>query len=351
MRHSTQTRPSRAVSDPACFPVKFDAVKGTLAFVHANRKRLAELSFLDGRQPLSDHEPFEIPLAGLPKEKEAPGPDWNFIFHPGFSCSTLLARCLDREGACLALKEPGLLNDLSEAKRLGIGPARDRSSWIAALSLSLRLLFRPHRAGERVIVKASNADNGLLRDILALNPAARAVFLTIDLKSFLLAVAKGGKSRRAFVRRLLAAHAADEDIAPLFPAPMGKVAALDDLKAAAVLWRLQNEIFRQASDANPRGSFLFIECESFLGDPENTLAQASAFFGLPALRGLAEGGARAGILTHHAKTPAFRYDPDIRAAEFRAIEAYLGDALRDALAWDESLSHKKKPLPAFKVAV
>lgn len=351
MRHGTKVGPSRVFSDPEFFPVRLDAAKGTLAFVRAKRSRLSELSFLDGRLRLSDLEPFEVSIASLLEAAPPEGArDRHFIFHSGFCGSTLFARCLDRTGACLALKEPGLLSDLSEAKRLGLSLAREEASWRRVLSLSLRLLFRPFAARERIIVKASSADNGLLGDILGLNPATKVLILSTDLKSFLLAVAKGGKSRRAFIRRLLSAHAADGELAALFPVAPSRISALDDLKAAAVLWRLQDEIFANAARTYSCASLLVLESGAFLADPERTLARANAFFGLPAFPGKRERAALGRILARHAKSPAFRYDADIRAAEFRAIEAYLGSALPETLAWEESISGKKKLRPLVKAA-
>jgi hypothetical protein len=343
--------PSKAVSDPRNFPVAFDPAKGVFTFAATTREHLAELPFLDGRYPLSNQDPFSLPAAEVVNAcPPANAPEWNFIVHPGFSCSTLLARCLDRPGSCFVVKEPGLLNRLSETKRLDLRPAGNDGSWSRLLSASLHLLFRPFAAGERVLIKASNADNGLLGEICKLNPASRVLFLTIDLKEFLLGVAKGGKGRRAFVRRLLAAHAADPDLAALFPVPPSSVAGLDDLKAAAVLWCLQNEIFRTTASAHPGGSLLFLDCGSVLSDPKAAVAEVQAFFGLPS-DAPGEAARLDAILSHHAKNPAFRYDADIRAAEFRAIEAFLGNPFEQALAWGKALSGKKKPFPALKIAV
>lgn len=350
--------PAGVVQDPSWFPASIDGFSGRVGFVRTNRVILSALSFVDGREPLARPEGSEtrhsLEVLAAASQERPPGPSrsWNFIFHTGFCCSTLLASCLDREGACLALKEPGLTLDLAEAMRCALPLCQGHERRAAALALSLDLLARPFAGAERVVIKPSNAANALIPEIAALEPASRFVFLRPSLKEFLIAVAKGGQPRRRFARRLLAARVPEARLDALrWLPPRSELFRLNDLQIAAVLWAFQVCEFESFTRKFPNAHVLPLECETLLKNPHKTTARVARFFGLPpedkrdARRRLAR------IMARHAKGQEFAYGPEKRRAEFRAIEKYLGAALEETLAWAERNLQGGRNVSALKMAI
>lgn len=346
------------LSDPAAFPQALDFTSGEMVFLSTSRKILSQSSFLDGRTPLAV-KPYREVRLGLTEildfqEKrngfQNPG-RWNFIFHSGFCCSSLLARCLDREGVCLALKEPNILNNLSEARRLDYPLSRSPDRWQKTLINIFDLLFRRFSETEQILLKPSNVDNVLIPEILTAKAKSRIVFLYSDLKSFLISVAKGGKPRREFVRRLLAKLKTGLDMRGITDTPMLSISdqalwRLSDLHLAAATWHLQMEAFKNVRARFPEATIKMLDCEDFVTDPQGTIKDLNNFFGL-------EGNGRdlQATLTRHAKAPEFTYSPTMRRTEYHIIENYLGDTLVAVLDWAENNLFADPRLSLPKIAI
>lgn len=259
----------------------------------------------------------------------------NFIFHTGFCCSTLLARCLDQKGVCLSLKEPNILNSLSQTRYFAKSePAL--SIHRQKLKLSLALLFRTFSKEEAILIKPSNIDTVLLEDILDLRQKAKVGIIYSGLKNFLISVAKGDQPRRDFARRLLALFLADFQTRKnydryFFGKPENLLWNLNDLHIAAAIWRLQMKYLEEAGGKN----VYWLNCKDFLLEPTNTVSLLNDFFGFQSTRQGPENSDLEEKLTRHAKAPAFPYSPTIREKEFMAIENYLGGALTDMMTWAE----------------
>lgn len=353
-----QPGPDGVVRNPSWFPASIDGFSGRVRFVRTDRRTLSSLSFLDGREPLSrqggggvEYSLDDLASAFQKSRCEISRP-WNFIFHTGFCCSTLLARCVDRKGFCLALKEPGVINDLAEAKRREYPLWQDRERRELALGLALELLARPLSGHEQVVIKPSNAANALLPEIIALEPASKLVLLRPTLKEFLIAVAKGGPPRRRFVRQLLGArlNGAKTDLVMWLP-PRNQLSHLNDLQIAAVLWAFQVREFESFTKKFPNTHVMSMECGTLLKNLPRATARAADFFGLPPEGKRQMRKRLAGVMSRHAKGPAFSYGPEVRRSELRAIEKYLGKTLDQTLAWAKHNLRDRGGLSALKIAI
>lgn len=351
------------ISSAGNFPHALELEHREVVFLLTTREILSRSAFIDGRTPFAadDQEARHVSLDELISAFEASNsisakPNANFIFHTGFCCSTLVARCLDFKGLGLSLKEPNILNDLSEAKRFGLSITKDRQNWDRVCGPILDLLFRRFSENEPVLVKATNVNNNLIEDVLRLKPKANVLFLSSDLKSFLISVAKGGKPRRDFIRRLVACLLTDlknnlpADEQPL-PFSENTLWALSDLHIAAVAWQLQMQVLNDIEKRFPNARIKKLDCEEFLADPASTTVYLSDFFGIKTGNSKEQKNRMEKNLSCHAKAQEFSYSPTIRQTEFMAIENYLGKTLEEILAWFEDFVVPSYSLTLPKVAI
>ena len=181
-------------SDPSWLLHGVDGRRREVSLTLTNRQELSWEPFLDTRWSREGATGAVVPME-LFLERQPSGPPPLFLWHTAFCGSTLLARCLDRRGRCLSLKEPWAVTQLAAAARVGLVGERE----IGAAWSSLGRGFAP---GEKVLIKPSNGANTLLADIGA--AGERMVLLNSSLRHFLLSVARPIEARRPYVRHLMA---------------------------------------------------------------------------------------------------------------------------------------------------
>lgn len=152
--------------------------------------------FLDGRIALPADAPSAqinfMDLCGqFPHVAEA---ETRYLFHISHVGSTLLSRLLGCKREVLSLREPVLLRWLSLLRNdLGKAESRiDEATYRAFLETMAGLLARPLGAVDQVVVKPSSFTNNIARDILALQPKARAIGIYSRLDAFVATILKGG---------------------------------------------------------------------------------------------------------------------------------------------------------------
>ncbi len=321
---------------PAWFPVLVDASRAELGFLASSREALAAAPFLDQRFT-AGRAPRRRPLAALAPCAPATAPA--FVFHTAFCCSTLLATALDAPGVTLSLKEPDVLMQLANLRR--VAPAwRDDDERFAALVRTVcGLLGRRFAAEECVLVKPTNAANLLLPWVVA--EGAPVLLLHADLKAFLVSVLKKGEAGRWFVRHLFNILRLDRpDIAGW---PERERMLLTDLQVAALVWQMQVEQFEAVLNggAGPLAAdatrVRTLDAAAFLAEPRAVLGAVSAHLGLGHAPALLDAAVRGPAFSRHAKFADVDYDASQRAAEQAEIEAQHGEALAVTLEWARRL--------------
>lgn len=314
------TRPVSSVADIAgqaeWLAHRYDPGHDAFHFRFVPRARHGELPFLTDAH-LGEVDPVVLTAQDALAHAAAAGPV-HFIFHSAYCCSTLLAAAFDIPGVAMALKEPVLLNDLVGWRHRGAQGAQVAR----VLDQSMRLLARPFVSGEAVVIKPSNIVNPLIPAMLAMRPAARALFLHAPLDAYLASIARKGMWGRLWVRDLFGKLLREGMIAPLGIAP-DQYLALTDIQVAAAGWLAQQHQFAALARQHP-GRVATLNSDTLIADPRTALGALAALFGL---------AMEAGVIDRIVDGPIFARDSKTGAAfgqAQRAQDARRGqDLFRD----------------------
>lgn len=307
---------------------RFDETTDQIRFVEYDRAARASVPFLtDEYLPQREFQGISRAQAKAVARATAPV---HFVFHSGFCCSTLFARCFDQPGLATTFSEPMILNDVVGWRKRGATPAEVGR----LLGDALGFLARPFEGDQAAIVKPSTIVNGLAAAMLGLRPAAKAVMMHAPLEDFLTSIAKKGLDGRLWVRELF-----------LIMRREGLVDGLGfgdeqffgqtDLQIAAVTWLAQQRLFADVIVRFP-GRVRTLDSEAFLSRPEAALAAAGELFGLP----LSEAqlvNAAAGPLSRNSKDGK-PYDRDAREAEYGSARAVHGDEIGKVASWARTVA-------------
>lgn len=254
--------------DPAWLPDALDAGRGVIRFARIDSGNIRREAFLDARKNGSVSDRAEARIGDVAGFLAAPKPA-SYIFHSAFCGSTLLARALDAPGRCLALKEPGILLDLVNARRAHTA-YQSGALYEQHAEVILRLLDRPWADNEQVLVKPTNLVLPLAPQIA--RRGSPIVILYGSLHEFLVSILKKGEEGRAFVRKLFNIFAMDKGggIASINPR---QAMAMTDLQIAAIIWRHQIEEFDRLIASGVAAASL--DYASFIADPEAILRAAA----------------------------------------------------------------------------
>jgi hypothetical protein len=299
--------------DPGWFPHDIDLNSGRAGYVRTDRATLSAEPFLDHRWLGAEAVSATASLAGLDAVVAEP-PQMSFIWHTSHCASTLLAACLDSPGRCLALKEPRVLVILAALKQSG--RLRDPGAARAVFGL----LGRRFDPAEQVLVKPSNGANGLIAEAAELT-RGRALLMYSDCESFVLSMARRGRSGFAYVRDRFRNLAADGHPASRWPA--ADLFRLTDLEMTGLVWRMQMDVLEAAS-ARLGERARSLDCSRLLADPASVLTSIDQFLGLglgPERIGRVVAGP---LLARDAKQPGVAFDAAARAEQDDHIRRQLG---------------------------
>ena len=265
----------------------------------------------------------------------------HFIFHTAFCGSTLLVRALDATRAASGLVEPAILLNLHF--RLS-GSQCDAEQ--ARLRTSLRLLSRPFKA-EAVVAKPSCVANPLAPLILQNSPGSRAVLLSSDLRTFLLAVAKRGPQGLAWGRRVF------ESCRENLPIEVGhtprELARLSGLQISALAWIARRAFFEHTLGRFGPERILQVSSEQLFDNAVGVTQRAASFFGRELDASTLKALADSDVLRTHSKTGR-PFDSNARAKEQRILSSNYGPQVDAVLEWAEAES-SRKAAPQIGVSV
>ena len=310
------------------YPDAIDARSGMVRLCQTGRAAIAAAAFLDERWdrtglPVRQERIDALRPAGQPVPMV-------FIWHSAFCCSTLLARCLDRPGANFSLKEPAALMEVANIKRMQ-GEAAAQG-WLQRL---LPVLGQAPAGEGHVTIKPTNTVNNLIGDVMRLLPDSRHLFLTSNLKAFLVSIAKKGESGRSFARRLFTIFAMDGH--PVAKMDQRQLLQMSDLQIAAIVWHMQVASMLAGLKADDASRTASLDGDRFVKRPAEALAAVDGFFGLELGSEVTAEVASGPLFRRDAKDASQAYGPGRRAKDADKIAKSLGPELDAIIEWSYSL--------------
>ncbi|MFI4921447.1 MAG: hypothetical protein ACHQAZ_07385, partial [Gammaproteobacteria bacterium] len=273
--------PEELASRREYFLYGIDMPRRECEFLHLDPGAYRDSAFLDHRLKSDNRESFRTPLDGMTRllaGSAASSRPINYIFHTSFCCSTLISRCLDMQGACCGLREPAVLMQVANEKRI----AGSDAGWPQTLDTTLGLLSKCRAPGEAMVMKPTNAANNLAEDVLGMPQTGGVLLLHSNLRYFLVSILKKGEKGRAFVRMLFGVIRVDsERTRSLDPEALSR---LTDLQIAAFTWYAQMDSYLRLLERFPARRIATLDCDAFLADPLTTLAKLSELFSIEASR-------------------------------------------------------------------
>ncbi len=326
------TLTSTPLPDPTWFPIGFDLKADTLTFLKTDRQALSGAAFLDQRFYPSTPEIKAIALTAA-MQKPVKSDPVNWIFHTAFCCSTLMARALDIPDKSLALKEPDILMQLANARRMAAQTGTSEKTLTALEALVLNLLGRRFSPEEAIIIKPTNPANPLID--LALSRGETCLFMVSSLEDFLISVIKKGEACRSFVRTLYNIFALDPS--SLSRIPQRQALTFTDLQIAALVWHHQvQHMTTSAQHAAPiiramEGTRLPIE-------PAPCLSAAAQLFDLGWTESEVISQVAGPVFQQNSKFDDQSYDASMRTAEADSIRATYSEAIDATLKWAANIN-------------
>lgn len=298
-------------------------------------------SFLDHRVLKPDTEGAWFPLLRLLNEtadiRAALPP--HFIFHVSHCGSTLVSRLLAELPGSLPIREPLTVLALAMQRRERGRPTARlmERGWDELFELSLRLLGRAYRPGERSLIKATSACANLLGPLAAKSPASHALLLYTDLETWLCTmlrddvVRENGRFYAAAWLTDFVAMTGHDDI---------KLSELTDAEQFTLNWLTGMLHFEKAQQGMPE-RVLPCDFEVFLADAGAGLESAARFFGLDG--GRARETAAGPLMQSYAKNPNQGYDGAKRRQELKEARGRFGKEVETGLAFATRLC-REQPL-------
>lgn len=288
--------------------------------------------FIDpGRQLFSVPLSELVPLLNAPNQSLAENPP-RFIFHTAYCASTFLSRCLDVDGVSVSLREPQLLLDAANAKRLQWRSKSTRLDYRHLPKLALLLLQKHAEPSEKLIIKPINSVNNIIPELLQISGSGKAVMLYTDARSFLLSTLKKGEEGKHTIRAMFDLLRCD--FPHLSNLSLSSIIHMTDLNIILTLWRLQIE---QAENAlqhfSPKNMMASLYGEELIHKPLESLRAANQFLDLGLSAEQIETVVNSDSRLNDAKVTGQRFSVQKRKDTYQKLENFYGSELDNGLNW------------------
>lgn len=254
-----------------------------------------------------------------------------WIFHISHVGSTLLSRALGIHPEVLALREPVLLRWLAHQRAaLHLPESRvDQPTWQTGLATALGLLGRPLGERSQVTIKATSYCNVMAREILALQPAARATAIYCGLDNFLAGILKG---RGGLLDILEMAPVRLRRLHRLLGRDVWSLASMSAPEQAAMSWTCEMLSLWDAQRWNP-DRFTWLNFDNWAGHEEDTMRQLAGALAIEWTERDATALAQSGILTSYSKHTGRSYTAQDRLDEIAQVKMREARGMQLGLDW------------------
>ncbi|MDQ0463460.1 hypothetical protein QO010_001231 [Caulobacter ginsengisoli] len=289
------------------------------------------ISFLDQRLLMKDYPRKTIGWDDIEDFSQGDAEALDYIFHIGHVGSTLLSRVLGQNPGVFSLREPAALRRLTELHgALGTaGGSWTPAAWESRAGGLLRLWSRVWLPGQRTLLKATSSVGEIATVLLARNPAARAVLLTVKPETYM-ATILGGPSSRVELEQMTPGRL--QRLHRRLGGAVWRAEGLSEGERTAMSWACEMAGLAQAAAAHPAGC-RWLDFDALLARPRESLALA-----LTHLRGAApadavDAMAASPYFSRYSKAPEYGYDAGLRRQVLDQARAEHGVELRRGMAW------------------
>jgi len=325
------------VANPDFLAYRFDFATESVGFLPITRDEIRRVSSLRKDSIDPNRQLIEVPLAELvdlanaPRQALLDNPP-RFIFHTAYCASTFLSRCLDVDGVSIGLREPQLLLDAANAKRLQWQSQSTGLGYRDLPTLALALLGKHANASEKLIIKPINSVNNIIPELLGLCSSSKALLLYTDARNFALSTLKKGEGGKQTVRSMFDLLRCD--FPQLSNLQLTHTIHMTDLRVIMTLWRLQLEQASQAiqhfSQSNTMAS---LYGERLIQSPLDVLRAANAFLELGIAPAQIQAIADSEDLSIDAKNASEKFSAEKRERIYQRLEEFYGEDLSQGLEW------------------
>jgi len=316
---------------------RFNFNTENVEFLPVERHEIRRVSALKLEYIDAGRQLMPVPLAELVTLVESPGQSLTdnpprFIFHTAFCASTFLSRCLDVEGTSVGLREPQILLDAANAKRLQWHSKTTPLNYTHLPKLALLLLQKHAAPAEKLVIKPINSVNNIIPDLLRTSGSGKALLMYTDARNFLLSTLRKGEGGRHVTRAMFDLLRCD--FPHLANLTLSAMLHMTDLNIILILWRLQIEQAQSTlaqHAATKQMASLYAERLEL--QPLETLLAANRFLDLGIAAEQIEGIVNSDRRYIDAKDARERFSVQKRQETYQKLEDFYGADLTNTLNW------------------
>lgn len=324
------------INDPSYLAYRLDFAAESIEFVSLADDDLVRATWLN-REFLSENATvIPVPLVDVVRSintmplspRKAP----RYIFHTAYCASTFLSRCLDVKGISVSLREPQILLDAANAKRLQWHSQTSNIDFRHLPALAVRLLHKHAEPNETLVIKPVNSVNNIIPELLQVSGATKSMMLYTDARNFLLSTLKKGEAAKQRQRAMFDLIRCD--FPHLSQLGLSDVIRLSDLKISLTLWRLQLEQAEQGLiHFSPKGMMSSLYAEELINRPNEVLQTVNQFLGLGIANDRVKEIAHSDLTSRDAKDASSRFSVKKREDGYRKIEGFYRTDLDNGYKW------------------
>ena len=316
-------------------PVKPDEIRRVSAL---------KLEYIDAHRQL-----IPVPLTELVELLDSPNETLlenppRFIFHTAFCASTFLSRCLDVDGVSVGLREPQLLLDAANAKRLQWRSETTRLNHSHFPKLALLLLQKHATPSEKLIIKPINSVNNIIPELLQITGSGKSLLLYTDARNFLLSSLRKGEGGKHVIRAMFDLLRCD--FPHLANLSLSGMLHMTDMNIILTFWRLQIEQAEKAlQQFSSKKVLASMYGENLIHKPMEALEAANQFLDLGISPEQIEDIVKSDSRFNDAKDSGKRFSPQKRKETYQKLEDFYGVDLDNVLNWMKKNNPNTRLIP------
>ncbi len=325
------------IDSPNFLAYRFDFNTEKVGFLQIERDEIRRVSSLKKEYIDPTRQLIEVRLAELaelatsPCQTLAEKPP-RFIFHTAFCSSTFLSRCLDVDGSSISLREPQILLDAANAKRLEWRSSTTNLDYRDLPRLALALLQKHATTAETLIIKPINSVNNIIPELLKITGPTKSLMLYTDVRNFALSTLRKGEGGKQTVRSMFDLIRCD--FPQLANLQLTHTIHMTDLRIIMTLWRLQLEQAEKAVQRYSKEKLMSsLYGDELIDNPLEVLQAANEFLELSISPEQIHKIVNSEGRLIDAKNADEQFSKQKREARYQRLEEFYGDDLSDGLEW------------------